>query len=101
VLKDGHLLNETHSEGRKGVCTAFGGRHHKELELRVLVQLPEDVGRGNEGLTYASESLDADLVRTVLKELSNVILDWRWCGEANMIPNDKQELAEVLFEWIS
>ena len=101
MREDVHLHDQPHGEGGEGVSPTLGSRDHEEFELRIAIQAPEDVGRGNERLAYASKRFDGDLVRTVLKEVGDVILDGRRVWQTDMLPHDIEELPEVLFKWIN
>ena len=56
----------------------------------------DDIGTRDPALSNTTERLNDSTLRPVLDELGNVVLDRRRVWEPEMIPNEEQEVPEVV-----
>jgi hypothetical protein len=61
-----YLIDQSLDEGREGISSLLGGRHHQDLELRVVEQEPAHKGAGQPGLADPSKGFDDGSSRSVL-----------------------------------
>ena len=73
----------------------LGCRHNEDVQLRVHVEKPDHIGRGNPRFPYALESFHDDTFVAMLNVIGDVILNLGRWGQIEVLPAYEEELAEV------
>jgi hypothetical protein len=61
-----YLIDQSLDECREGISPFLRGRHHEDLELRVVEQEPAHKGTGQPGFADPSKGFDDGSSRSVL-----------------------------------
>ena len=96
VLEDVHLVDQALGECREVVSADLRGRNDKDIDLRVQQEPPADIGAGEEGFAHPTERTDDPTTRAILKKVRDVVLNRRGDWEAQVLPREVYEYAEVL-----
>lgn len=81
MLKYRHSVDQLLTKLREVISQLLVGRHYENLQLRIEQETPQHKGNGDPGLTYATERLNDEPARAVLKIIRDVILNRRGRGK--------------------
>lgn len=101
MLGNLHLIDDLLDEDTDVIRQYRSGRDYHDLQLGVIQQPPDHIGRSDVTLTYTPKRFNPPSPWSMLNPMGNVVLDRSGRGEIEEFPGKGKKVAEILLNRIN